>query len=131
MPIIRIAPDLEMHYLVDDFTDPWREAQTILLLHGNAESSAVWFGWVPQLGRHFPQEGVEWWIKLMARTPVSTEVGFLASAWKWDITSDFSRIPCPTLVITDAGSMRSSVEETHKWQQKIPRSTLLELPEKS
>ena len=31
-----------MHYLIDDYTDPWREAQTILLLHGNAESGAVW-----------------------------------------------------------------------------------------
>lgn len=34
-------------FSVDDYTDPWREAETIPLLHGNAESSAVWFGWVP------------------------------------------------------------------------------------
>ena len=53
MPIVRIAPDLQMHYLVDDYTDPWRDAETILMLHGNAESGAVWFGWVPHLARHF------------------------------------------------------------------------------
>ena len=40
MPMARIAPDLEMHYRVDDFTDPWREPETILLLHGNCESDA-------------------------------------------------------------------------------------------
>ena len=49
----RISPDLEMNYRIDDFTDPWQEADAILMLHGNAESGAVWFGWVPHLARHF------------------------------------------------------------------------------
>ena len=39
MPTIRIPPDLEMHYAVDDYTDPWLKPETILMLHGNAESS--------------------------------------------------------------------------------------------
>ena len=49
----RISPDLEMHCRIDDFTDPWQAADSILMLHGNAESGAVWFGWVPHLARHF------------------------------------------------------------------------------
>ena len=53
MATIQIASDLKMNYLVDDYTDPWRKPETILLLHGNSESSAVWFGWVPHLARHF------------------------------------------------------------------------------
>jgi pimeloyl-ACP methyl ester carboxylesterase len=53
MPTVRVAPDLEMHYLVDDYTDPWRTPETVLLLHGNAESGRVWFGWVPHLARDF------------------------------------------------------------------------------
>ena len=53
MPMQRLSTDLEMHYRIDDFTDPWREAETILLLHGSSESGAVWFGWVPHLARHF------------------------------------------------------------------------------
>lgn len=53
MPTIRVADDLEMHYLVDDYTDPWGNPETVLLLHGSSESSAMWFGWVPQLARHF------------------------------------------------------------------------------
>ncbi len=53
MPTIRITPDLEMNYLVDDYTDPWNKPETILLLHGNCESSAVWFGWVPHFARQF------------------------------------------------------------------------------
>ena len=52
MPTFKSA-DLDMHYLVDDFTDPWTKPETILLLHGNCESSAAWFGWVPHLARRY------------------------------------------------------------------------------
>ena len=51
MPTLRISPDLDMHYRVDDFTDPWSAPETILLLHGNAESGLSWYGWVPALAR--------------------------------------------------------------------------------
>ena len=53
MPKLRISSDLEMFYLVDDFTDPWTKPETILLLHGNCESSASWYGWVPSLARRY------------------------------------------------------------------------------
>jgi 3-oxoadipate enol-lactonase len=38
---------------VDDYTDPWRTPGTILLLHGNAESSAAWYAWVPRLAHRY------------------------------------------------------------------------------
>src|ERR1700758_2326534 len=53
MPSFRCSPDVDLHYLVDDFTDPWCASQVILLLHGNNESSVAWYGWVPQLARRF------------------------------------------------------------------------------
>ena len=53
MPTARVAPDLEMHYEIDDFTDPWRAAETILMIHGNAERGQAWYGWVPHLAREF------------------------------------------------------------------------------
>ena len=53
MPYAQITPDLKLHYLIDDYTDPWREPETVLMIHGAAESSAVWYGWVPHLARHF------------------------------------------------------------------------------
>jgi 3-oxoadipate enol-lactonase len=52
MPILK-SPGLDMHYEVDDFTDPWTQPETILLLHGNCESGAAWYGWVPHLARRF------------------------------------------------------------------------------
>lgn len=53
MPSLRVSPDCTLHYVVDDYSDPWREPQTILMLHGNAESGAAWYGWVPVLARHY------------------------------------------------------------------------------
>jgi 3-oxoadipate enol-lactonase len=53
MPTLHIPPDLDLYYLVDDFTDPWRTPRTILLLHGNAESSAAWYAWVPPLAQRY------------------------------------------------------------------------------
>ncbi len=53
MPIARVATDLDMHYVIDDYTDPWREAETILMIHGNAERGQSWYGWVPHLAREF------------------------------------------------------------------------------
>ena len=242
MPTFQASPDLAMHYEIDDFTDPWRDPETILLLHGNAESGAAWYGWVPALGRRyrvvrpdmrgfgastpmprdfpwtldiliddfarlmdmlgvgrfhlvgakiggtiarsfaarrpervitltvvgtpppfregaaerapaladefetqgvehwaqrtmagrlgsdFPAEGVEWWIKLMGRTAVSTQIGFMKTIACADIRADVPKIRCPTLVITTDGSGLSSVDETRARQQEIPRSTLLVLP---
>ena len=243
MPDIRIDPLLNMHYRVDDFTDPWCSAETVLMLHGNAESGAVWFGWVPhlardfrvirpdmrgfgdstpmprnfawsldvivddyvtllreldiprvhligaklggtvarrfaarhpglvdsltvvgtppperdhvaanipgwledfaqehgvehwarrtmsgRLGSRFAPEGVEWWTKLMGRTPASTQLGFMQTIPISNITADLPRIECPTLVVTTEGSALGSVETTRRWQEMIPHSRLLVLP---
>ncbi len=241
MPSVRITNDLLMHYQVDDFTDPWTTPETVLLLHGNAESGAAWYRWVPvlarrfrvvrpdmrgfgqstpmprdfpwtldriiedycilmdalgatrfhlvgakiagvisrafaarraarvatltvvgsppplrkgaqnipaltrefetqgiahwarrnmagRLGEAFPPEGIEWWTQFMARTALSTEIGFNERINYSDIRADLANIACPTLVITTEGSGLASVEETRDWQQQIARSRLLVLP---
>ena len=40
-------------YYVDDFTDPWRPTQTLLLLHAAMGSSKRWYAAVPPLCRHY------------------------------------------------------------------------------
>ncbi len=241
MPVQRVAPDLEMHYVVDDYTDPWRKSTAILLIHGNNESGAAWYGWVPHLARHykvvrpdmrgfgastpmpkdfpwtldividdylrlmdalgierfhlvgakiggvigrsfaarhpdrvltltvagspppiradrdtraarvreveeqgieywarrtmagrlgkaFPKEGVEWWIKFMGRTAVSSQISFVGTINFSDITADVAKIKCPMLVLTTAESGLASVAETRAWQEKVPHSELVVLP---
>lgn len=40
-------------YYVDDFTDPWTQPDTVLLLHAAMGSSRRWFKWVPPLSRRY------------------------------------------------------------------------------
>jgi 3-oxoadipate enol-lactonase len=53
MPKFRPSADLDMHYQVDDFTDPWRRPHIMLMLHGNAESNLAWYAWMPSVARAF------------------------------------------------------------------------------
>ena len=53
MSTCRIGSDLIMHYQVDDYSDPWKNAAAILLFHGNAEAGVAWFAWVPHLAREY------------------------------------------------------------------------------
>ena len=43
----------EMFYREDWFGEPWRKPETAVLIHGNDESSVVWFGWVPRMAQEF------------------------------------------------------------------------------
>jgi 3-oxoadipate enol-lactonase len=43
----------ELFYREDWFGEPWRKPEAAMLIHGNDESSVVWFGWVPRMGREF------------------------------------------------------------------------------
>lgn len=42
---------LRLAYYIDDFTDPWRRPDTVLLLHAAMGSARRWYGWVPHLAR--------------------------------------------------------------------------------
>jgi 3-oxoadipate enol-lactonase len=43
----------DLFYRDDWFGEPWRKPEVAMLIHGNDESSVVWFGWVPRMGQEF------------------------------------------------------------------------------
>lgn len=49
MPIVEIRPGVEMAYEDHWFGKPWTVPQTVLMVHGNSESSRAWAPWVPHL----------------------------------------------------------------------------------
>ena len=70
------------YYDMDDFCDPWKEPEAVLLHHGLGRSVDVWYGWVPVLARHYrvlrtdcrghgrsdpPRQGYEWSLQGLAR----------------------------------------------------------------
>jgi pimeloyl-ACP methyl ester carboxylesterase len=229
--------DFDMTYRSDNFTQPWRTPETVLMVHGNAESGLAWYGWVPHLAKDFrvlrpdfrgfgestpmpedypwtldvlvadligfldtlgvarvhvigakiggmislhlaatrpervssltvlgtpvsgatlsradnpleeirtkgiahwarrsmgprlgsalPPEAHEWWIQFMARTPLSSQLGFIGKVGTFEVGHELGQIKCPTLVVTtDTENLVGAQDTVRPWQQKIPNSEL-------
>ncbi len=82
-----------------------------------------------RLGDGFEPEGVDWWIKHMGKTALSTQLGFMKSTISvTDLTDDLPRITCPTLVFASPSASLGSIDEVKAWQEKIPNSRLHVVP---
>lgn len=44
---------MRLGYCIDDFTDPWKKAPILLLLHAAMGSARRYYAWVPPLTRHY------------------------------------------------------------------------------
>jgi 3-oxoadipate enol-lactonase len=53
MPFLKRPAQPELHYELDDYTDPWREAPYLILQHGYGRSGRFWYSWVPYLARFY------------------------------------------------------------------------------
>lgn len=49
----KASDGLEIAYALDDYTDPWREAGTVILVHAAMGSSTRFYAWVPHLAGDF------------------------------------------------------------------------------
>jgi 3-oxoadipate enol-lactonase len=52
MPYLELQ-DCNLYYVIDDHTDPWTQADTVLFVHGFTENTEAWRAWVPHFSRHF------------------------------------------------------------------------------
>jgi pimeloyl-ACP methyl ester carboxylesterase len=43
----------DLFYRDDWFGEPWRKPETAVLIHGNEESSIVWYAWLPRMAQEF------------------------------------------------------------------------------
>ena len=50
---VNAGPGVVLAYEDDCFVEPWRSHETLLLVHGIAESSRAWIRWVPPLAAEF------------------------------------------------------------------------------
>src|SRR5215469_10926060 len=49
----RASDGAQLGYCIDDFTDPWKKAPILLLLHAAMGSARRYYAWVPPLSRHY------------------------------------------------------------------------------
>jgi pimeloyl-ACP methyl ester carboxylesterase len=47
------ASEEDFFYREDWFGEPWRKPEAAVLIHGNAESSLVWYEWLPRMAQEF------------------------------------------------------------------------------
>jgi 3-oxoadipate enol-lactonase len=50
---IAVASGVEIAYRIDDFSDGWSQADTVVMLHGIAETGEAFKAWVAHFARHF------------------------------------------------------------------------------
>lgn len=53
MPYLKREGQPNLHYEIDDYTDPWKKAPHLILQHGNGRSGRFWYSWVPYLSRYY------------------------------------------------------------------------------
>jgi 3-oxoadipate enol-lactonase len=53
LPRVRVAAGIEIAYRIDSFCDGWSQPETVMMLHGIAESGCAFTGWIPRFARHF------------------------------------------------------------------------------
>jgi len=53
MPHVKRPAGPTLHYVIDDYTDPWKNAPYMVLQHGNGRSGRFWYSWVPYLSRYY------------------------------------------------------------------------------
>ena len=53
MQKFKASDGLTIAYALDDYTDPWRPADTLILVHAAMGSSRRFYAWVPHLARDF------------------------------------------------------------------------------
>ena len=53
MPFTSGSDGVQLHYVVHDFTDPWKQAPTLILQHGFGRSGRFWFSLIPYLSRFY------------------------------------------------------------------------------
>lgn len=53
MPTVQSHDGIPLHYDVYDFTDPWRNAPTLIIQHGFGRSGRFWYNMVPYIARFY------------------------------------------------------------------------------
>ena len=53
MKTFKTSDGVQIAYYVDDFTEPWKDAPILLLLHAAMGSARRYYAWIPHLSRHY------------------------------------------------------------------------------
>ncbi len=90
MPDIDIRPGVTMHYEDHSFVAPWQERETVLMVHGIAESSLAWTEWVPPFSAKYRVIRPD--LPGFGRSPVPVDYNWSAQQLADDLIAFMDRI---------------------------------------
>ena len=76
---LRLDDGTELFYTIDDFTEPWKQAETVVLHSGMAKNHRLWYAWVPILAAKYRV------IRFDARGMGQSTVPEQGFAWSLDV----------------------------------------------
>jgi 3-oxoadipate enol-lactonase len=87
MPLLKRNALPTLHYALDDFTDPWKNAPYLILQHGYGRAGAFWYSWVPYLSRHYKVVRPDLRGLGRSEAPADLETGLSAAAYIEDLVA--------------------------------------------
>jgi len=93
----------KIFYTVDDFTDPWRKPETVLFVHGLAESTEAWRAWMPHFAGRYRCVRVD--VRGFGRsTPMPKEYEWTMDALLEDFAALIDHLDCGPVHLIGAKS---------------------------
>jgi pimeloyl-ACP methyl ester carboxylesterase len=77
-------------------------------------------------GTAFSRHAKDWWINYMARTPLSTAIGFMEAIGTMDASIGIERITCP-VIMYNSNNGRVPSGELRPWMQRMPQAQFVEI----
>jgi 3-oxoadipate enol-lactonase len=122
-----VEPGVELNIEIDDYTDPWAPAETILMVHGLAESTAAWRGWVPHLARHYRVARLD--LRGFGRsTPMAADYHWEMSRLLDDLAAVIKHLGCEQVHLVGAKSGGSMVLTMAARKPELVRSVVAVTP---
>lgn len=84
---------LRIHYVVDDFTPPWKQPETLLLMHAAMGSSRRMYAWVPVLAGRY--RVVRWDMRGHGRSEIPGPDGLSIERLGQDVTELLEQLDVP------------------------------------
>src|SRR5205809_440200 len=129
---VEVRSEVWMAYEDDWFGKPWSIPETVVMVHGNCESSRAWSPWVPHLAGQYrvvrldlPGFGASSEPPSYGWSPAA--LGASSARIGMDLEAGLWRIRAPTLIVTTQESGLQSVEEVARYAARIPDARVIVL----
>lgn len=120
MPYLELSAEHRLFYEIDDYTDAWKKAEAVVMIHGFTENTDAYRAWVPHLARNY---------RVMGQTALATAHVYLRWVSTIDVAKDLHKVKCPVLVLTTTTPRRAySRTDVELYRESLPQAEIAAIP---